>query len=99
MIVLPASALPGPPVIVSVVSLVMRSPGMSVSSETEPNVGAEGALVSIVTASGALWADAFPASSTACDVTRWTPSVRGAVVMLQLPFPSTTVVPASTPST
>ena len=48
VIVVPGSALPGPPVTVSVVSLVTRSPGMPVSCETELTVGAAGTPVSIV---------------------------------------------------
>ena len=72
---------------------------LAVGPEGVVKIGAFGGVLSIVSASGVLWADSLPASSTACDVTRRTPSARELVVMLQLPFPPTVVVPASTPST
>ena len=64
VIVVPGSALPGPPVTVSVVSLVIRSPGVPVSCDTEPTVGAAGAVASIVQVPMLVGCDSFPAAST-----------------------------------
>ena len=72
---------------------------LSVGPDGVVKTGASGGVVSIVSARGVLWADALPAGSTACEVTWWTPSAMELLVKLQLPFPSTVVEPASTPST
>ena len=63
--VLPASALPGPPSTVSVLSLVKRSPAVPVSCETEPTIGAPGAVASIIQVPMLVGCDALPAASVA----------------------------------
>ena len=65
MMVQPGSALPGPPSTVSVLSLVFLSVGLPVSCDTEPTVGAAGAVASIVHVPMLVGCDALPAASVA----------------------------------
>ena len=82
VMVLPGSALPGPPSTVSVLSLVMRSPAVPVSWETEPTVGAAGAVVSIVQVLTPVGCDSLPAGSVAVIESGCWPSASTLVLTL-----------------
>ena len=82
VIVLPGSALPGPPSTVSVLSLVFLSVGLPVSCDTEPTVGAAGAVASIVQVPMLVGCDALPAASVVLIDSGCAPSASRFVVTL-----------------
>lgn len=84
------------PVRVGVVSLVMLSVfelPLSLAALKSGVVGADGALVSTVTANTEDADEALPATSVAVAVTLWLPAAMVEAVMLQLPEPSEVVEP------
>ena len=91
MIILPASALP---VIVSVLSLVMRSPAVPVSCDTLITVGGSGITVSMTTLIGCESGEVLPAPSVTVAVNVWPPSASGAEgVIVHEPSALTITVP------
>ena len=95
MTVAPASTLL--PVRVGVVTLVMLSVLLLPESEALARSGApgaEGAVVSIVTARAVDATPVLPAASVTLALSVCAPSVSALVVMLQLPEPSAVVVPS-----
>ena len=89
--VLPGTAVP---VIVSVLSLVMRSLGFPVSWETLIKVGASGLSVSMTTLIGWESGELLPTASVAVAVKVWPPSASGAEgVMVHEPLALTIAVP------
>ena len=91
---LPGSAVP---VIVSVLSLVIRSPFTPVSWLTLITPGAAGGVVSTAMLTGALAGPVLPFGSVWAALKLWGPSASGGVVKLQLPLPSTKAVPIGLP--
>ena len=80
--VLPGSALPGPPSTVSLLSLVFLSVGFPVSCDTEAKEGAAGADASIVQVPMLVGCDALPATSVAVIESGCAPSASRFVVTL-----------------
>ena len=96
MTVAPASTLL--PVRVGVVTLVMLSVLLLPESDALARsgaLGAEGAVVSIVTVRAVDAAPVLPAASVTLALSVCAPSVSALDVMLQLPEPSAVVVPSS----
>ena len=95
--------VPPEPLIVGVLSLVIRSVNdspVSLAGSSASAVGAAGTAVSTTTVIGGAKPLEFPASSLTRYVTVWLPSTRaGEALMVQLPLPSTVAVPAGLPST